>query len=447
MLTILPGGALYSGSTGQVNLNAAGVTLNGGGQVFGQIDVFASTAAAQTTVQGLSIILPGVGNGIELRNASTEVLISDVTLTQGGGPTTNGVVIPTGTSARILASSIQGHNNGVRVAGGKALIQGTNLSNNTPGSNSAGLWVGGQGAVDAGQITTVAFLGFAGAGPLTSNGRNTFNGYSAADQGVINANADGPGPQGVGGPVSDVMAQCNVWNGLDTTTIATPGNFNYTAIEGVVTHDVDQATRGFVNYVKPASASPTLIAVRYYNETDAEPVGQRSMIRLFNFAFDNFVVGVNGGVTVTKVASVFDTRTGSTVYGNLTLVPKGTGFNPQTGQFRHEFSFSRAAGLTESSGSLVDGNYTFSINPSLIRALNNAGPGAAIGGTVPVSFHRLFGDVNGDAKVNAADQAVFNGALRSRRGMASYVSYLDFNLDSFIDTTDGTQFQRRFGLY
>lgn len=171
---------------------------------------------------------------------------------------------------------------------------------------------------------------------------------------------------------------------------------------------------------------PILLDVRYYNDSFSESVTQRSMIRKLSFTFD-MLIDPNG-IIVTKINSPWDNTTGSTVYGNITLNLVST-----VG-FQYNFSIVKVSGLTEVSGSLVDGNYNISLNPVLI-------PGATI--VPPTTFHRLFGDINNDSIVNSADQTVFNSAYRSRIGMPNYLSYLDFNQDKIIDASDLTQFQRR----
>jgi hypothetical protein len=85
-------------------------------------------------------------------------------------------------------------------------------------------------------------------------------------------------------------------------------------------------------------------------------------------------------------------------------------------------------------GSLADGRY----------ALTTHG-GAAQGADRVDSFFRLFGDVNGDGRVDATDLAAFSRAYRSRTGMANYVWYLDYDANGMIDSTDYYQFLRRDG--
>jgi hypothetical protein len=86
-----------------------------------------------------------------------------------------------------------------------------------------------------------------------------------------------------------------------------------------------------------------------------------------------------------------------------------------------------------SAGSLTDGRYTFSYAGSTL-----------LNGT---QLYRLYGDVNGDGKVDATDLAAFQKAYRSRTGMANYCWYFDVNGDGSIDATDYAQFLHRYGAH
>jgi hypothetical protein len=80
-------------------------------------------------------------------------------------------------------------------------------------------------------------------------------------------------------------------------------------------------------------------------------------------------------------------------------------------------------------GSLPDGRYTVAVN-----------------GQTAASFFRLYGDTNGDGKVDATDLAVFQKAYRSRKGYTpNYRADLDYNGDGYIDATDYYQFLTRYG--
>jgi hypothetical protein len=101
------------------------------------------------------------------------------------------------------------------------------------------------------------------------------------------------------------------------------------------------------------------------------------------------------------------------------------------------------------SRSLADGRYTLTIHSNLVHdhllgaPLDGDGDGW-VGGDAVTQFFRLFGDVSGDGKVDDADLAAFQAAYRSRRGMASFRWYLDYDSNGLIDSTDYYQFLRRY---
>jgi hypothetical protein len=61
------------------------------------------------------------------------------------------------------------------------------------------------------------------------------------------------------------------------------------------------------------------------------------------------------------------------------------------------------------------------------------------------NFHRLFGDVNGDAVVNGLDLGFFKNGFGTQLGDAGYLGYLDFDGDGVINGFDFGQFRTRFG--
>jgi hypothetical protein len=108
------------------------------------------------------------------------------------------------------------------------------------------------------------------------------------------------------------------------------------------------------------------------------------------------------------------------------------------------------AGSGITAGSLADGRYTLTIHGILVTdhqlgaALDGDGDGM-VGGDRVDRFFRLYGDVNGDARIDNTDRTAFLAAYRSRKGMASYHWYFDYNGDGLVDSIDCYQFLNRYG--
>jgi uncharacterized protein (TIGR03118 family) len=107
------------------------------------------------------------------------------------------------------------------------------------------------------------------------------------------------------------------------------------------------------------------------------------------------------------------------------------------------------AGPDVVAGSLADGNYALAIRGNLVhdamgRALDGDGDGFA-GGDRSDSFHRLYGDSDGDRDVDLLDLRRFLSTLGRRPGDAHYLAYFDVNGDDRIGVVDLVAFARRIG--
>ena len=70
-------------------------------------------------------------------------------------------------------------------------------------------------------------------------------------------------------------------------------------------------------------------------------------------------------------------------------------------------------------------------------------PGLA--GATAFDFHRLFGDADGDADVDALDLFQFRRAFGSTAGQTAYRLAFDFDGDGRIDNADLTALRLRLG--
>jgi autotransporter-associated beta strand protein/YVTN family beta-propeller protein len=167
---------------------------------------------------------------------------------------------------------------------------------------------------------------------------------------------------------------------------------------------------------------PTVVGTQIDDGT-----GQRSMVRSITLTF-------NGNVSSTLPF----------IMHNLTLIRTDSLNVPLNGTLDSSgtvltltFSGSSIVG-----GSLADGRYNLSFfNNPLLKA------GQAGNNDEMKYLWRLFGDLGGQATVNAADQKAFLAALNSKRGQSNYLSCFDYDENGIIVNNDLTQFRMRFGTF
>jgi hypothetical protein len=99
-------------------------------------------------------------------------------------------------------------------------------------------------------------------------------------------------------------------------------------------------------------------------------------------------------------------------------------------------------------GSLADGSYTLTVRAGHVhdrwgRELDGDGDGLSGGDRVD-GFFRLFGDSNGDGRVDVRDLRCFLGAFGSHRGDPDYLWYFDYDGNGVVGVLDLLQFLRRF---
>ncbi|MBX7106466.1 MAG: hypothetical protein K1X57_20490, partial [Gemmataceae bacterium] len=183
----------------------------------------------------------------------------------------------------------------------------------------------------------------------------------------------------------------------------------------LVADDANTFADGFA-YITPP---PTIISMKV-----ADGSGQRSVVRSLTVSFDQPVMFAG------DPAGAFVVRRGSETVALSAAVTTGTGTTVT-------LTFS---GPGTQFGSLVDGRYTLTVLSSQvlgIEALDGDADGLA-GGDYVANFHRLFGDANGDARVDAVDFLAF------RLGLGLNNPAFDFDGDGIVGPSDFLQFRLRF---
>jgi hypothetical protein len=182
----------------------------------------------------------------------------------------------------------------------------------------------------------------------------------------------------------------------------------------------------------------SLVPAGVSGEKVGDGSAQRSSVNSFTITFTTQVNIAPGAFTLLRSYAGVTTDVSGQVQLSTALTPDGKTVATLT------FVGSNVLG-----GSLPDGRYTLTIHSNLVTDRQFGAPldgdsDGLQGGDRVDHFFRLYGDVNGDGKVDATDRTAFLGAYRSRRGMPNYAWYLDYNADGLIDSIDYFQFLNRY---
>ncbi len=102
------------------------------------------------------------------------------------------------------------------------------------------------------------------------------------------------------------------------------------------------------------------------------------------------------------------------------------------------------SGSGVSAGSIADGVYDITLDGMWVASQST---GVTVVTTRTDTFYRLFGDSNGDKKVDTTDSTAYSGTSGISNGGAGYLAYFDSNDDGTVDaaSTDYTAFTSRSG--
>jgi hypothetical protein len=211
-----------------------------------------------------------------------------------------------------------------------------------------------------------------------------------------------------------------------TLTLNANGSFTYTPNAGFVGTD----TFTYVANDKVQNSAPATVSIAVAGPPQVKSVvindgsAQRSEVKSITVTFDSPVtldVGAfrmirSDGLAVGMARSVTQVN-GET---QVVLTFSGTG------------TYGR---------SLIDGNWSLKIIHTKVHRADNRS--VVMGADSLTSFFRLYGDSNGDRKVDSTDQAAFNAAF-GQTDITSLATF-DYNRDGKINSTDRTAFNRRMG--
>jgi hypothetical protein len=205
-----------------------------------------------------------------------------------------------------------------------------------------------------------------------------------------------------------------------------PGNYTFNlSDQGVHTFGVTLKTAGTQSVTakdtktSSLTGSDTQISVSGFTVNDGSP--QQSMVTSLIYTF--------ASPTQVEPGAFVLLRDGKPSPIHLAIAP-------QPGGTTYIITFS-GSGII--GGSVPDGNYTLITLQTKVVVLS----GPPFTQDDVNTFTRLFGDVNGDNVVNAADKALLKQA--EAEPVSPYVAYFDFNGNGVLDKKDIAQFTRRLG--
>jgi hypothetical protein len=209
-------------------------------------------------------------------------------------------------------------------------------------------------------------------------------------------------------------------------TLNPNGSFTYTPNAGFVGTDSftyranDKALDSAPATVTvKVTAAPTVKSV-VFNDGSA----QRSLVRSVTITFDTLVTFDGGAFSLLRDGGGNPTRTRRITTVNGETVVRLT-FSGSATQYR----------------SLADGNWTLTVFSNRVHRADDRS--VVMSADSVTTFHRYFGDADGDRDVDAADQAAFDAAF-GQTDAASLATF-DVNNNKSIGAVDRTEFNKRFG--
>ena len=263
-----------------------------------------------------------------------------------------------------------------------------------------------------------------------------------------------------GGAVGEVVTQVaftlltqTTLNGLVTTVTATFSG----GTTSVVTRTVGRSTTtpiydAFYGFVAPAGESITSVSL-------VSNTSRGNTTHVDDLAFVTAVLAASPMAQTLTIneGAVQRSSVGSLTYefsspvilapGAFSLVRRSDGLVVQTtfagGSAASSTYVLRFAGSVLEGSSLPDGVYDLVVHASAVRNAANEPLG---GSDRKYTFHRLFGDHDGNRSVDNWDYFQFSRGYRTSTGNAAFNGAFDANSDGVIDSLDYGQFTARYGV-
>ncbi len=449
-------------------LGSANLAVSGGSSV----QDFVVNSGVCATILGLTIENGLAADGAGIENSGMLSLIDDAvsnnaTLSIGGN---DGGGIYNSGSLSVYDSTVNG--NSAYTDGGGLYNTGTaTLSNSTVFGNAG--WTDGGGIFNSGSLTltndTIAgntgYGGFsdlpifgggiynsgtlqmdntivAGNGVASTIGPDVYGTIAACNYCLI-GNPSGATYSGVGNLTGSAgLAAALAYNGGPTKTLALlsgsqaigagdPGQAGTYSQNGVLRPTPPDI--GAYQLPAPVITNVVIdqnISALYNAAGQPAPGTQRSMVDDVVYTFSEAVNIVSSGVD----PSVFTIAVAAGWTGTVPTLSWAPVSGSGDTQWAVTFS-----GASVTGGSIANGAYTITVNhPAEITAMSDSQQltlaGSGIGGATQ-SFYRLFGDINGDEVVNAADNLKFKQAL------TTYNAAFDYNDDGTVNAADNLKFK------
>jgi uncharacterized repeat protein (TIGR03803 family) len=229
-----------------------------------------------------------------------------------------------------------------------------------------------------------------------------------------------------------VVAIGTLNNGAATLSVA-PGRLlaGTHGLVAVYGGDAHFATSQSAPYVQTVQVALTSVVI---NGTNSALVGvQRSMVDSIVYTFSE---AVNVGANAFSIAVHSGQNGTAPSLAWAAINPNGDGSSTQW-----VVTFS-GAGVT--GGSIGNGVYDISLNSS--AATSDANPAVTVQ-TRPVdTFYRLYGDINGDGRVNNADYAAFLSTNGLKAGQTGFNAGFDSDGDGRVNNNDYAAFLTTNGM-